>query len=476
MIKIQKEDILVPLLEGYYGEDWIFYEQFYNLILEERPIYLPKPFGLSLIITNFADKEKTKFLINVLEKNENFISTLKDGDHYHMDNMDENLFEEKSRFSFERSVFKSNKLIKVSCIEFSLFISFAQFKDIDKSIISFIFTTWNKNYFIEDTYVSLSNIDLINLIPTNLKDNTIQPNDLIKRVWELDKTISEFLNINRNTFFGVEFWRKDWNDKQDNLINAMNYIRANPYYFYSLINFDKDIYRRNFKNIMDSLGWCFSASRVHCGIFSKKIYVSVSSKPKKERFDLIGHDGTEFKAWEILGLQNFLLDQIDKEYREYYHNRHKEHNIKLEKLIDELHNVYDVSAIFGKKKKGDIWIKFNKYAQDQIGISSNYELYENRSQRLLNEAKETTKSNLIAFINLILSSLVLVTIFISIIAIYLNNSKLKYAGLFQISSEISNFLLSSLIITPLLSGITVLLFYIFFKYMYKNFFRHRKIF
>jgi hypothetical protein len=168
---------------------------------------------------------------------------------------------------------------------------------------------------------------------------------------------------------------------------------------------------------MDFLGWSFSSSRVQRSVFSRNAYLALSLKPRNDRMNNIGHDGTEFKAWEILGLQNYLLSEIDNMYVKYVSEDQKEQLDIMNKMIENLHVVYDFNALFTKKGKGELWIKYFTYLQDAIGISSYYDLYVNRHERLL-ENIEKDKNYRLTQISTVLSGLIFATIFITI-AIFL---------------------------------------------------------
>jgi hypothetical protein len=479
MRPIDKEEILVPILEKYYpsSKPFIenekrFYKKFNHLIRSDGITNLKENFGVAILIVNIFSTEKARRLLNIVARNKKFEPSPYKGNR---PEIDEILFDEDAKFSFKRSVFKSKERIKVKIVEkdtiskpaisefctwdeyqkelqkeedvaglcsnfekpisFSFFISIASAEKLNHHIISYIFTTHDeqktndqmieKNENVGEVYVKLSNHKIINLI----KDKNEYFREAIK---ELDNDLAELFIIEKNSFKGLNLWRPEWKEGNNDL-EVFKYIKENPYYYFSLLTLHKDIFRRNFKNIMDYLGWGFSASRVHCGLFSRNLYISITLKPLKDRYDYIGHDGTEFRAWEILALQNYLLNRIDICYGKHDHKRTKE----SDGLVKELNEVYDFNAFIKKIGKGEIWIKFNTYLQDTIGISAYNDLYINRHNNMLEE--EDRFENLqLTRINTILSGLIFSTMFITI-ALFLLDGKRNYYCQLMYNQSISEF-------------------------------------
>ena len=490
MRKIEKEDILIPLLEKYYSTGSLlleseqrFYNDYGNIIFGDKNLFLSKPSGIAIIVTKIADNQQKNALLNSLNSNGMFKIKNFEPEKEGGKEIDQTLFEKNAEYSFVRQVFKKSDSITTDIIDkngktlsFSLFISLAE-TNLDHHIISFIFTTYDDNLKIDDSYIMLSNTQILNLINSNKEISQIigafigSPEEDMEAVIkpnEKDKI------VDKNTFVGINFWRDEWKDEKDNCLDAKNYVKDNPFYFYSLLTLDEEVFRRNFENIMSYLGWCFSASRVHFGLFSRNLYISVTFKPLIQRYKYIGHDGTELRAWEVLALQNFLLNEIDKFHKEYNVNHKGETAREMDRLINELEKVYDFDAFFKKIGKGEIWIKFNTYLQDQIGISSNYDLYRNRYQRKAEEddRKEDIK---LTRLNLVLSSLIFGTIFISIIAIFLNNNEIHEHELEifpfvnnTMPGEILNFGLSSFALTIVLSAICIIIFLIVLRPLWRK--------
>lgn len=531
MRKIEKDEILIPLLKNYENEKQ-FYEKFSDLIRSGGKQVLAEPFGISIIITNIVESDQIENLLNSLKNNKKFIQTVRG----EKDDLDKALFDEDSIYSFQRYVFKSNEHIVMNVkeqdkpINFTFFPSLA-ITNLQHHIVSFTFTTmteFNSKNEVEGEYYKLSNKLVIDLIKSDttiafyeLKSkvkalgylfswNEILENDngkLIEILTEkfgidlgknakiekiggdkaikvsngknclslklnnektevtlkinngsiekltaeiengrlniYDNSLINFLKIDKNTFIALEFWKKKWKSDGNNLLDAADYIKENPFYFYSILTMNKNVFRRNFKNILDTLGWCFSSSIVQRGLFSRNIYLAVSLKPRGEIFEDVGHDGTEYKAWEILALQKHLLNLIDIYYGKYILEKNKEVRFlqklynyyekyilrkdkkirkKIEVLVEELDKVYDFNALFKKIGKGEIWINFNTYLQSITGISSYHDLYLSRHEKML-EGVDRSENLHLTQLNTILSGLIFSTIFISIITFLLDGDQ-----------------------------------------------------
>jgi hypothetical protein len=478
---IDKEEILVPILEKYYPSsklfienETLFYEEYNHLIRSDDNTYLKEEFGTAILIVNILSTEKAKRLLTLIERNKKFEPSPYIGNR---PEIDEILFDEDAKFSFKRSVFKSKERIRVDIAEkngkfekksvfFTLFVSIVSAEKLNHHIISYIFTTHDKqktddqmnekNEYAGEVYVKLSSHQIINLI----KDK----NDYFREaIMKLDNDLAKLFIIDKNSFKGLNLWRPEWKEGYYDL-EVFKYIKENPYYYFSLLTLHKDIIRRNFKNIMDYLGWGFSASRVHCGLFSRNLYISITLMPLKDRYDYIGHDGTEFRAWEILALQNYLLNRIDICYGKHDLNLLKE----SDGLVRELNEVYDFNAFIKKIGKGEIWIRFNKYLQDAIGISTYYELYINRHNRMQQE-KDSAEILKLTKTSTTLSGLIFATIFLTIVIFFIERAEIKCADLIGNCTNnqlihLNNFPIFywSILLTAILSLISM---YVFAKYL-----------
>jgi hypothetical protein len=481
MKKIEKRDILIPLLEKYYPSEEFenekkFYNDFFRLNQDTLGnTFLSLPFGISIIISNVVETAEICDVIYSLEKNENhfdrciFPEEIKE--------TDKTLFEDNTEFQFERNVFKCKEKIRTpdedkdgKTINFSVFISAVK-TNLNYSIISFILTTWDKPkdgwVWSEELYINISTNKIINI----LTEKSIEFIEFKLFLAHIDQTSSSLLKIDRKTFLGINFWRADWAPGLDNNIDATMCIRDNPYYYYSILTLDTNVSRRNYKNIMDYLGWCFSASRVHCGIFSKNVYISVTLKPLKERYEYIGYDGTEFRLWEILGLQYYILTKIDLIYRKCKPKCQKEANRELLSLINDLNKVYAenyFNSFLTKTGKGEIWIKFNTYLQDLLEINSYYELYVRRHQKFVEETSREDALKLTK-LNTTLSILIFTTIFLTIATFLLENDNKKFYNniIYNITSkEFEEVAIASFSYTIVVLIITLIVLFIFLLISY----------
>lgn len=532
MIKIEKQEILEPLLAKYYPNEDSFNDSFKNLIQGGGNLYPSAPFGISINISNIVSTEEANHLVRFLENVESFKQTLKAG----FDHIDERMFEKGSIFSFKRWIFISKQAIKTGIkdkdnkdVNFFIFINIAR-TNLDHHIVSFTFTTWDESKIrkqkvedardIENAYVTLSNKQIIDLvskdkdlslfsivaglekdlnrdnIPKRLKKEfktrgyKLSNNATVKREkgekWrihdkrkiyvilkeneklkifkkgkeleramsQLGKDTEDLLKIDKNTFISFQFWRDDWKSDKDNLLDAKDFIKKNPHYFYSIITLDENIFRRNYKTIMDVLGFCFSTSSVYLGIISQNAYLEVTLKPIIDRFNIVGHDSSIFKSWEILGFQKYLLDQI---------NIKSEYTHEAKKLIGELNKVLDFNLFIQKREKGESWIKLNRYMQNIIGISSDYELYENRYEKKKEE--EDRKRNLkLTRLNAIFTSLILATIFVSIFTfLYYEVNIVSKIFRFFLKNSILNLGFYSLFLTFIVAVFFIFVFLIFYE-------------
>lgn len=387
---MSENSFLIPLLEKYYPDEDSFNKQFEHLIKKAEDIYLDKELGLSINITNIAAGKETKSLISALENNQKFTPILKSG----FDIIDEGLFERGTEFSFEKYIFKSgeiNSTIKDKNgrdVSFRLFVNISC-TNLSYHIISFTFTTWDTR----QEYIKLSNSQIIDLASGEL--NRIR-NDVL--LFEQNRDIGKIIEMDTNPFISFQFWIDDWKSSDDNLLDAREYIKNHPHYFYSLINLDNNVFERHYKNIMDILGQGFSTSRAYIEAFSQNAFLEITIKPINERFETIGHDASMFKVWEMLALQRRLLFEINKTGLK-----------NAEQLIREIDKVYDFNKFVQKKGKGVPWIKLTRYLQYITRIDFDYELYKVRIEKKKKEELEKDSLRLQR-----LNILIIATIFVSI--------------------------------------------------------------
>ena len=161
-----------------------------------------------------------------------------------------------------------------------------------------------------------------------------------------------------------------------------------------------------------------------------------------------------------------MLDQINITHSEYT-KKHQKTIAIVDKLIEELNKVYDFNAFIQKKGKGESLVKFNRYLQDIIGISSDHELYENRHRRKKEEEDRNSVLRLTR-LNAVLSSLILTTIFISLFT-FLLRPETTLSAIFSnfTLKEIFNIGVSSLIAAIILSVIFIFVFLVFIEVITK---------
>lgn len=433
MRKTEKQEVLVPLLYDKYPDEKSFQKDFKDIIEEGKIPYLRLSFGLSISITNIITKEKAKEIRDTLKDNKKFEAKI-EGD---FDKIDESMFEKESDFSFKRWTFRSKEELKTGIkdkddkddkdVNLFLFISIACTQDSEHHILSFNFTTWDRSKIKEgkeeDTYRTLSNEQIIDLVRGDSEDFK----KLKEVIGELEQEIKDLLKIDKNTFLSIQFWRKDWKSEKNNFLDARDYVSENPFYFYSIVTRDKDPFRKNYKSVMDILGWCESISRVYLDVFYENVCLEVTLKPKEEIFDEVGHDSDEFRVWEMLALQKKLLAEINTAYNKYSNtNKHKEKlEESLKELVKELHIIYDFNAFIKKREKGEKWIRFGGYLQDVIGIVSDYDFiindkYEKRFRRG-QEEEEEKRSLLLSKLNFLFIATIFVSISIFLLDKYCTN-------------------------------------------------------
>lgn len=394
-----ENSFLTPLLERYYPDEDSFNKEFEDLIKRAGDLYLDKKLGLSVNITNIGSDKETKGLIRALKNNSKFTPISKDI----FDQIDEGLFEEDTEFLFKRYVFRSIDKIdtgikdKDGCdVSFRLFVNIAR-TNLSYHIVSFTFTTWNT----KQEYIKLSNSQIIDAV--NREFSRIRKNVLL--LFEQNQNIEKIIKMDKNTFISFQFWVDDWKNDNNNLLDAREYVKNHPHYFYSLISLYKRVFRRHYENMMGTIGRGFSTSRTYVDIFSQNVFLEITIKPIKDRFKTIGYDASTFRIWEILALQRTLLLKINKIT-----------TLKnAEKLIRELYKVYDFNTLIRKKGKGIQWIKFTRYLQYITRIDFDYEVYKRKIEKGKEEKLEKDSLRLQK-----LNFLILATIFVSIFTFLLS--------------------------------------------------------
>lgn len=361
-----ENSFLVPLLEKYYPDEDSFNKHFEHLIKKAGDLYLDKELGLSINVTNIVDNKEGKRLINVLENNEHFESKLKGG----FDEIDEYLFEKETKFSFKRYIFKTIGAIDTeikdrngNVVHFKLFVNIAS-TNLSYHIVTSTFTTWDT----EQECIELSNSQTIDLLGEEFGE--LRRKVLLLFPEKKQNIIKNVIKKDRNTFISFEFWKDDWKVDNDNLLDARDYVKNHPHYFYSLVTLKKKIFRRRYNNIMDIFGRGFSASRVYIAVFTQNIFLDITIKPTGRQFETIGHDGSMFRIWEILALQRKLLFEINKT-----------DSNSAEELIRKLERVYDFNTFITKEGKGVHWIKFIRYLQYITRIDFDYQVYKGKIEK-----------------------------------------------------------------------------------------------
>ncbi|MCD4734628.1 MAG: hypothetical protein K8R53_01170 [Bacteroidales bacterium] len=398
MAETKLEDILIPLLTkfGIYSDEERFNKKFKKIRTEDTKLYLEEKFGFSINFINIITTEELNEIIKYLESHKNFSryekpSQYKDADqqslyarfkaliqsrqYNNFDSLDDLFLDDGADLYLERKIFKSkypsiklqNKknFEKILC---NSFVNIAEMKskkgkNLPYHIISVIPTSYNLTEIDGNELYNLSNEQIIEIINTNISEYL-----------EIDKKFS--LKFEKGTFVAIQLWNHHWKDKQDNLFDARRFVRKNPYYFYSILTLEKDIFRRTYENIMDVLGWCQSDSSVYFDVSHGTTCLELTTKPRIDHvngkynnkfFDEIGHDSEQFRIWEFLALQHKLLIEI------------KKNNLnKVDDLINELDICYNFNIFTKKDGKREKWIWYVKYLQRISGIDSDYQDYKNR--------------------------------------------------------------------------------------------------
>lgn len=408
MSETKTEDVLVPLLKFL---DFKHFTKFDEVRKKAEPLYL-SDFGFSINFIHIVTTDEVDKIIAHLESK----STQFDVKKVESDSVDKQLFEKGAKFYFNRIIFKKkNHEILRGVIDKNkkevicrLFINIAKMqykrgdenaKTLPNHIVSVVLTSYNhefkdwvecedKNDKIENEYYNLSNEQIIELANSNFSSLLGGYN------------FSE--EAKKDAFVAIQLWRHDWKSEQDNTCDAKKYVQNNPYYFYSILTLEKNVFRRTYDNVTDVLGWCQSASGVYFDVFSGTTCLELTIKPKKDvdeeyqgkYFDEIGHDSEEFRIWEILALQKHIV-------------RDKDLNSKTFK---DLNVFFDFQEFTKKLEKGVSWISYARYLQKITGIQYHYDL--RRREFELEEREREKKLQKLNF-------LIIASIFISFVTFFL---------------------------------------------------------
>ena len=450
MTEIKVEDVLIPLLNSdHYINEIEFNKKFKEIRINPKPLYLEEKFGFSIdFISIISYDDLNKEIKNLKKSTETFELIFENDDKAtKIESLDDSMFE-KTDLDFKRNIFRSTKGIKIEIkdsdnseiteeVTCSVFINIAEIHHKNHAklpyhIFSVILTSYNhkfkewnngKGEFLEKSeneFYNLSNKQIIALMNKNFSfsfpgirkdDEELDVLRDILGIRDIDISDKEKKNQTRkkNTFIAIQLWNHHWKNAEDNMFDAKEYVRKNPYYFYSILTLEENIFRRTYENIMDVLGWCQSASSVYFDIFYGTTCLELTIKPKKDSeneeynkkfFDETGHDSEEFRIWELLALQKELLMDINKK------------NLNnVDKKIEELDLVYNFNIFTKKKGKGERWIRYGKYLQRITGIDSEYQDYKLKSENKNKEQESKLQK---------LNFLIIISIFVSFLTLLLD--------------------------------------------------------
>ncbi|KAF5424030.1 MAG: hypothetical protein C5S44_02590 [Candidatus Methanocomedens sp.] len=419
MAEIKVEDTLIPLLRRFdHLDEEKFNDEFEDIRTKEEPLYLQEKFGFSInfihIITTHELKNVIKYLDHYTKLFEKITFSQQNQDN-NWDSLDDLFLDNESNLKLERKIYISKTSIeteledkqsskKVLC---SLFINIAEIKskkgnELPYHIISVIPTSYNCTNINEDDLYSLSNEQIIKLISSNFyKFFKNVPGEAIQK-----EVLEKF---EKGSFVAIQLWNYRWKNKKDNTFDTKFFVRKNPYYFYSILTLEKDVFRRTYENIMDVLGWCQSDSSVYFDVFYGNTCLELTTKPRKNHeneehkdvfFDETGHDSEQFRIWEFLALQHKLLIEINI------------NDLKnVDNSIEELDLIYNFNTFTKKDGKREKWIRYVKYLQRITGIDSDYQDY-----KLKTEMKNKEHEQKLQKLNL----LIVVSIFASFITLLLS--------------------------------------------------------
>ena len=426
MYKIERDEdhILIPLLNANSVKKEDFNHKFKDIRTRAEQLYLQKSFGFSINYIHIITSEQLSELICCISNDLSFEKIqLTQGSK--QDSVDKLLFSQNNEFCFERTIFRSLKEMdtgiidkdneKVVCkwiVNISK-ISYKKNNNVSKKIplhiVSIVLTSYNNTT--KDEY-RLSNDQIIDLVDEGVLDDSSFNDELRKY-------------LKKDTFIAIQLWRHDWKKNEDNTIDAKNYIINDPYYFYSLLTLDKNVFRRSYENVIDVLGWCQSTSGVYLDLFYGTTCLEITLKPKQDKskyksqyFNEIGHDSEEFRIWELLALQNKLLTKINQ------------NNLKnVANCITELNKIYDFKMFTSKKGKGEKWMRYGGYLQKISGVESEYKEYKVKNE-LIKHDKESKLQKL--------NYLLLFTIFLSILTFILAPIYDNYIMMFGQNTMLNN--------------------------------------
>jgi len=391
MTETKVEDVLIPLLKNHYDKGK-FNESFNDIRKYPKPLYLDYDFEFSINFIRIITSNELKDILKSLNDPEKFEHIKKDEN----DSIDYLFLNKKGIELFNRNIFKYNEKIEIvrencNCIsekfQYGLFINIADIKSekynkIPYHIISLILTSFNhKNN-------NLCNKQIIKLVKNNCFSSLNYLPENIRKLLEKD------------TFVAIQLWNNRWESEKDNIFDAKTYVEKNPYYFYSILTLEENVFRRTYENIMDALGWCQSASSAYFDVFYGTTCLELTVKPNPILFEETGHDSEEFRIWELLALQKKLLGEINQ----------KEMN-NVDNCIEELDLIYNFNDFTKKRGKGEKWIRYGKYLQKITGIDSDYQDY-----KLKNEMKNKEYEQKLQKLNIF----IIVSIFASFLTLLLN--------------------------------------------------------
>lgn len=392
--------ILIDFLNKRFGIDWVKTEKI-DIINDDKTIKLSFKNNFVHILLN-DETNNVSLKIDDGRTDEFIVKPEKGKLNIYQESLDD-MFLNRGTDLFERKIFRSKKEIKIemktrecNIKEFScgLFINIAEIeynkeKDDTYHIISAILTSFNHSH----ENGKLCNKQIIKLV--NSEQNGFEsfsfPKDFPEEVKKL---------LKKDTFVAIQLWNHRWESNEDNTFDAKTYVKENPYYFYSILTLEEEVFRRTYENIMDVLGWCQSASSAYFDVFYGTTCLELTIKPKIKIFDETGHDSEEFRIWELLALQKKLLYKINQKNMD-----------NVDDCIKELDKIYNFNIFTDKKGKGEKWIIYGEYLQKITGIDYDYQDY-----KLKKEMKDKEYEQKLQKLNI----LIIISIFISFLTLLLS--------------------------------------------------------
>jgi len=240
MTEIKVEDVLIPLLKNHYN-DKVNFDRKFNVTRENpKPLYLKDDFGLSINFIHILTTEELNIVNKSLKKSQIFEPVGIEDQH---DSLDE-MFTEKGKKLFDRNIFRSNKELKIeiqtendecSVEKFpcNLYINIT-FTKKTNHIISVILTSSNHN---ENS--KFCNKQIIKLVEGVQNEYVIFsfPKDFPGEIKDL---------LKKDTFVAIQLRNHRWKSQKDNTFDAKTYVEENPYYFYSILTLDEEVFRRTY--------------------------------------------------------------------------------------------------------------------------------------------------------------------------------------------------------------------------------------